>query len=152
MASIFVMNLVNSTLDWVTATLDAPSSRAVVFGVPIGGHLFVEVALFAVIVFLLSQKSYKPPKKPLTEKEIDDLCEEWVPEPLIPLSLKRCSMNPQLLAGPTYNSQWQRSCELCCSKLSGLIGHEKLLESCTSALEKYVLVHVVSWVLRNNWV
>lgn len=32
------------------------------------GHLFVEGLLLVVIVFLLSQKSYKPPKRPLTKK------------------------------------------------------------------------------------
>lgn len=32
------------------------------------GHLFVEVLLLVVILFLLSQKSYKPPKRPLTKK------------------------------------------------------------------------------------
>nr|KJB13715.1 hypothetical protein B456_002G090800 [Gossypium raimondii] len=30
------------------------------------------------------QKSYKPPKRPLTKKEIDELCDEWVLESLIP--------------------------------------------------------------------
>lgn len=32
------------------------------------GHIVVEVLLIAVILFLLSRKSYKHPKKPLTEK------------------------------------------------------------------------------------
>uniref|UniRef100_A0A804MKP5 Uncharacterized protein n=1 Tax=Zea mays TaxID=4577 RepID=A0A804MKP5_MAIZE len=47
-------------------------------------HLVVEGLLIAVIVFQLSRKSYKPPKKPLTEKEIDELCDEWEPELLCP--------------------------------------------------------------------
>lgn len=34
----------------------------------IEGHLFVEVLLFVVILYLLSQKSYAPPKRPLTKK------------------------------------------------------------------------------------
>lgn len=84
--------------DWVTWISEAPFARAVVFGVNIGGifpihktaivvklddlcerthillpldpagHLFVEGLLLVVILFLLSQKSYKPPKRPLTKK------------------------------------------------------------------------------------
>jgi serine palmitoyltransferase len=34
----------------------------------LAGHLVVEGLLIAVIVFQLTRKSYKPPKKPLTEK------------------------------------------------------------------------------------
>ncbi|KAL4393967.1 hypothetical protein AHAS_Ahas02G0104900 [Arachis hypogaea] len=61
---------------------------------PSVGHLFIEVFLLVVILFLLSQKSYKPPKRPLTNKKIDELCDEWVPEPLIP------SLNEELYAPP----------------------------------------------------
>jgi hypothetical protein len=32
------------------------------------GHLLVEALLVVVILFQLTRKSYKPPKKPLTEK------------------------------------------------------------------------------------
>lgn len=32
------------------------------------GHLVVEVLLVVVILFQLTRKSYKPPKKPLSEK------------------------------------------------------------------------------------
>ena len=49
------------------------------------GHLLVELLLFAVILFLLTRKSFKPSKqKPLTKKEQEELIEEWLPEPLVP--------------------------------------------------------------------
>ncbi|KAM5556284.1 hypothetical protein ABKV19_023931 [Rosa sericea] len=95
------------------------------------GHLFVEVLLFAVIVFLFSQKSYKPPKKPLTEKEIDDLCEEWVPEPLIPPITEDMQYEPPVLesaAGPHTIVNGKEVVNFASANYLGLIGHEKLLE------------------------
>jgi serine palmitoyltransferase len=90
-----VVNATAAVLARVSAAFNAPLARAVVFGVHIDGkslfphgfirrvgglvshiqsrrdfpgHLVVEGLLIAVIVFQLSRKSYKPPKKPLTEK------------------------------------------------------------------------------------
>jgi len=79
-----VVNATAAVLARVSAAFNGPLARAVVFGVHIDGHLVVEGLLIAVIVFQLSRKSYKPPKKPLTEKEIDELCDEWEPELLCP--------------------------------------------------------------------
>uniref|UniRef100_A0A803M803 serine C-palmitoyltransferase n=1 Tax=Chenopodium quinoa TaxID=63459 RepID=A0A803M803_CHEQI len=64
-----IISMLQTSVDWVTMAFEAPFARAVVFGVQIGGHLFVEGLLFVVILYLLSQKSYAPPKKPLTEED-----------------------------------------------------------------------------------
>lgn len=88
--------VVKSASAWSKLAFDVPFARAFVFGVPIGGeniplevvdilfssnsvnleivsssyagHLFVEGLLLVLILFLISQKSYRPPKRPLTKK------------------------------------------------------------------------------------
>ncbi|KAM7508212.1 hypothetical protein LguiA_018665 [Lonicera macranthoides] len=135
-----VMDIVKTASDWVTFAFDAPFARADVFGVRIGGHLFVEGLLLVVILVLLSQKSYKPPKRPLTKKEIDELCDEWVPESLIPPITEEMRSEPPVMesaAGPHTVINGAEVVNFASANYLGLIGHEKLLESCTSALEKY---------------
>ncbi|KAL7210852.1 hypothetical protein ACSBR2_013846 [Camellia fascicularis] len=132
-----VMDIVNTTLDWVTFAFEVPFARAFVFGVHIHGHLFVEGLLVVVILFLLSQKSYKPPKRPLTKKEIDELCDEWVPESLIPPITKEMRYEPPVLERATYNNHGKEVVNFASANYLGFVGHEKLIESCTSALEKY---------------
>ncbi|CAA2939120.1 long chain base biosynthesis 1-like [Olea europaea subsp. europaea] len=133
-------NSVKVALDWLKFALDASSVRAVVFGVPIGGHLFMEGLLLVVILFLLSQKSYRPPKRPLTEKEIDELCDEWTPEPLtpaIPEELNYESPALESAAGPHAIINGKEVVNFTSANYLGFVGHEKLLESCTKSLEKY---------------
>ncbi|CAD5170837.1 unnamed protein product [Musa acuminata subsp. malaccensis] len=135
-----VMNMTTAALDWVSVAFDAPLARAVVFGVHIDGHLVVEVLLVAVILFQLTRKSYKPPKKPLTEKEIDDLCEEWVPEPLHPSISEDMKAEPPTLesaAGPHTIIDGKEVVNFASANYLGLIGNEKIIDSCVSSLEKY---------------
>ncbi|KAL5710442.1 serine C-palmitoyltransferase [Ranunculus cassubicifolius] len=133
-------DIMKPAIDWASVALNAPLARAVVFGVPIGGHYVVEGLLLVVIVFLLFQKSYKPPKRPLTEKEVDELCEEWVPESLIPPITEEVKFEPSILesaAGPHTIVNGKEVVNFASANYLGLLGHEKLMASCTAALEKY---------------
>ncbi|CAL5408894.1 unnamed protein product [Camellia sinensis] len=115
-----VMDIVNTTLDWVTFAFEVPFARAFVFGVHIHG--------------------YKPPKRPLTKKEIDELCDEWVPESLIPPITEEMRYEPPILesaAGPHTIINGKEVVNFASANYLGFVGHEKLIESCTSALEKY---------------
>ncbi|XP_038974616.1 long chain base biosynthesis protein 1b-like [Phoenix dactylifera] len=135
-----VMNVTAMVLDWMSVAFDAPLARAVVFGVHIDGHLVIEVLLIAVILFQLTRKSYKPPKKPLTEKEIDELCEEWAPESLHPPITEEMLAQPPTLesaAGPHSIIDGREVVNFASANYLGLVGNGKIIDSCITSVEKY---------------
>ncbi|KAG6517010.1 hypothetical protein ZIOFF_020387 [Zingiber officinale] len=135
-----IVNATTAVVEWASMAFDAPFADAVVFGVHVDGHLVVEVLLIAVILFQLTRKSYKPPKKPLSEKEIDDLCEEWVPEPLHPPITEEMKVEPPTLesaAGPHTVIDGKEVVNFASSNYLGLIGNETIIDSCVASLEKY---------------
>ena len=45
-------SVVKSTLDWITLILDAPSARAVIFGVHIGGIILAQRTWFISVFYV----------------------------------------------------------------------------------------------------
>ncbi|XP_044510498.1 long chain base biosynthesis protein 1-like isoform X2 [Mangifera indica] len=75
-----------------------------------------------------------------TLAEIDELCDEWVPESLIPPITEEMRYESPVLesaAGPHTIINGKEVVNFASANYLGFIGHKKLLESCTSALEKY---------------
>lgn len=104
------------------------------------GHLYVEALLVVVIVYLLLQKSYQPEKRPLTVQEINQLCDEWTPEPLHPPISSEMEMEIPLLestAGPRTIVNGEEVINLSTANYLGLMGDKRILEACTTTLEKY---------------
>nr|AAK98692.1 Putative serine palmitoyltransferase [Oryza sativa Japonica Group] len=125
-----VANATAAALARVSAMFNAPLARAVVFGIHIDGHLVVEGLLIAAILFQLSRKSYKPPKKPLTEREVDELCDEWQPEPLCPPIKEGARIEAPTLesaAGPHTIVDGKEVVNFASANYLGLIGNEKIL-------------------------
>ncbi|KAL3698504.1 hypothetical protein R1sor_012580 [Riccia sorocarpa] len=132
--------MASKLVESVVTFLDEPFANAVILGVKIDGHLLVEAVLIAAILFLLMQKSYQPEKKPLTQNEIDQLCEEWVPEPLHPPVTEKMKMKTPVLesaAGPHTTVDGKEVLNLASANYLGLIGHPKVKEACEATLNKY---------------
>ncbi|EEE50683.1 hypothetical protein OsJ_30932 [Oryza sativa Japonica Group] len=127
-----VANATAAALARVSAVFNAPLARAVVFGIHIDGHLVVEGLLIAAILFQLSRKSYKPPKKPLTEREVDELCDDWQPEPLCPPIKEGARIDTPTLesaAGPHTTVDGKEVVNFASANYLGLIGNEKIILS-----------------------
>mmetsp|Transcript_21080 Transcript_21080/g.35187 ORF Transcript_21080/g.35187 Transcript_21080/m.35187 type:complete len:471 (-) Transcript_21080:17-1429(-) len=107
------------------------------------GHLVIETLFALVIIYLLMQKSYKPSKKleDLTEKEIDQLCEEWVPEPLIPPSnSKGPEIRPPIVqSGPGSHVivNGKSAVNFAALNFLGISSEDSVKTSAANALEKY---------------
>eukprot|EP00249_Psilotum_nudum_P020305 c27645_g1_i1 orf=282-1718(-) len=119
---------------------DASLAGAVVFGVRIDGHFVVEALLVVAIIFLLLQKSYQPEKRPLTKQEIDQLCGEWVPEPLHPPVTEEMEFEGPVLesaAGPWTIVNGEEVINFTTANYLGLMGNKVIMEACKVALNKY---------------
>ncbi|KAM7280011.1 hypothetical protein ACFE04_007145 [Oxalis oulophora] len=131
---------ITNLLDSVIGGIQVPSALANFSRDNISSHLILETIFVGVILFLLSLKSYKPPKRPLTHKEIDELCEEWVPEPLIPSITNQMLSEPPVLesaAAPHTTINGKQVVNFSTANYLGLVGNEQLHNSCISAMEKY---------------
>ncbi|KAJ8637810.1 hypothetical protein MRB53_012077 [Persea americana] len=92
--------------------------------------------LFLECILVAGHLVVEPPKQPLTEKEINELCEEWVPESLHPPITEKMEYEPPRLesaAGPHTVIDGK---DLVSLEYGDLTEHASQ-ESCTTSLEKY---------------
>lgn len=108
------------------------------------GHLLVEGLLLVVISALLLQGSTQPKggkEDRLTEKEVQELCEEWEPEPLYP------SLPPEQRdwKEPVISSQvgtqvvvnGKKALNFASLNFLGLAGLEDVRDACRATIHKY---------------
>ena len=120
-------------LEMVHALIQAPSY-----------HLILEVLLIVWIVRLLFMKSYKPERTDLSEKEKQELLDEWQPEPLVPdvpendpvlQNLKNNVVSSKLGKIVTVNGK--KCVNMATLNFLGMVGNSDIEEAAVTALRKY---------------
>lgn len=108
-------------------------------------YVTVELLFAAFVIFyVLPQRSYKPKKhETLTQKEVDELCEEWHPEPLCPnetspqeeLDDEVAILNSS--AGPTAIINGKEVLNMSTFNFLGFAQDDEIQEACKKAILKY---------------
>lgn len=108
------------------------------------GHIVLEAALVLMILYLYLQSSFKPRSKqnePLTEKEIDELCEDWVPEPLSkPLPDHVRVWEPPVISsvcGTHVVANGKRVLNMVSTNYLGVAGNQDILDASIGTINKY---------------
>ncbi|KAK9807535.1 hypothetical protein WJX72_001902 [[Myrmecia] bisecta] len=108
------------------------------------GHLVLEGLLVVIISYLLIQRTYKPSSKeaePLTEKEIDQLCEEWEPEPLYrPPTSTEADYEPPVISstmGTYVVANGKRVLNMVSFNFLGVAGNDEIMKQCRTTINKY---------------
>lgn len=119
------------------------------------GHLVLELILLLLVMYLLLQKSSKTmapggmsyynsggknnnAQEPLTEEEVDELCREWKPEPLVPP--RASTTQERILSGPpsAYTiADGKRVLNLVSTNFLGISGSASASAACSAAIDKY---------------
>ncbi|KAL6753741.1 pyridoxal phosphate-dependent transferase [Haematococcus lacustris] len=107
------------------------------------GHIVVEALLLAIICYLFLQHSFKPRAKSedsLTEREIDQLCREWQPEPLVPSLPEHDVPKSRLISG--YDGKYIiadgcKALNLATFNFLNLSGTAEQLSVAHAAVDKY---------------
>ncbi|RXN11807.1 serine palmitoyltransferase 1 [Labeo rohita] len=105
-------------------------------------HLILEGILILWIIRLLFSKTYKlQDRSDLTEKEKEELIEEWQPEPLVPpISKDHPSLNYDVVTGPPSHKiivNGKECINFASFNFLGLLDNERVKSKALSSLKKY---------------
>eukprot|EP00761_Pharyngomonas_kirbyi_P012520 gb/GECH01012547.1/.p1 GENE.gb/GECH01012547.1/~~gb/GECH01012547.1/.p1 ORF type:complete len:500 (+),score=134.55 gb/GECH01012547.1/:1-1500(+) len=109
-------------------------------------HIVIEALMIIFTVFILFQKSYRPSSKPdvLSPQEVDELVEDWQPEPLVPPSFTPDPLDtdiPTLTSAPDASVSVRgapaNAVNLASLNLLGLASHPRLVNASKTAIRKY---------------
>ncbi|CAG5867097.1 unnamed protein product [Menidia menidia] len=105
-------------------------------------HLILEGILILWIIRLLFSKTYKLHETyKLTEKEKEDLIEEWQPEPLVPaVSRDHPSLNYDVVTGPPSHKiiiNGKECINFASFNFLGLLDNERVKQKALASLKKY---------------
>eukprot|EP00299_Pterocystis_sp_00344_P006614 c1852_g1_i1.p1 GENE.c1852_g1_i1~~c1852_g1_i1.p1 ORF type:complete len:485 (+),score=88.34 c1852_g1_i1:35-1456(+) len=102
-------------------------------------HFVVEATCVAIIVYLLSRKSYKK-EDPLTEAEIDDIIDAWTPEPLIPTVKpedKVDFLEVESAVGPRVSVKGETYINFANDDFLSLNGNKRITEKALETIDNY---------------
>jgi serine palmitoyltransferase len=107
-------------------------------------HWVIESVLILFILFLFFQKSYKPKERKLTAKEVEELIDDFEPEPLVPGMTKKQEMDMAstvlLEDGSVFPRARVRGKEvlnLAAASYLGYLQREELVSGAVSAISRY---------------
>jgi len=105
-------------------------------------HVLLEGGLLVWILWLIFHKSYNPKElEQLTEKEKEQLIEEWTPEPLVgDVSQNHPSLKPRIIngkAGKYINVNGHHCLNMATHNYLGFVGNKDIEESAIKTLQKY---------------
>ncbi|PSN57428.1 Serine palmitoyltransferase 1 [Blattella germanica] len=105
-------------------------------------HVFLEVVLLMSVLWLIFHKSYNPRElEQLTEREKEQLIEEWTPEPLVGdvpnnhPALRRRVVNGK--AGKFMNVDGHHCLNLATHNYLGFVGNKEIEDNAIKTLQKY---------------
>lgn len=106
-------------------------------------HIVLEGVLLLWILWLLFRKSYTPAPTDLSEREKEQLIQEWTPEPLVPPTeseKNHYALNPRIVTskmGKRVIVDGKECLNLATHNYLGLVEHKLLEERAVTSLRKY---------------
>jgi serine palmitoyltransferase len=104
-------------------------------------HLLFEVFLIFAVIWLVVFRKARPISKKLTEKEKQELIDDWQPEPLVPpVDSNHPALNVRVLdciVGKTIEIDGRKSLNFATFNFLNFVGNPRIADKAIQAVQKY---------------
>ena len=104
-------------------------------------HLSFEIFLILAVIWLLFFRKPRAFSKRLTEKEKQELIDEWQPEPLVPpVDSNHPALNSRILdgvVGKTVEIDGRKSLNFATFNFLNFVGNQRIADTAIQAVQKY---------------